>query len=326
MSNLKLNIAAIIFAIFALTSCQKETMSELNPTTAITTQRDISAEGISMYHPDAKTAATAQTMRNSATSRERNFTTISADAGPIFDDTKGEGNFIDKSFGACLADYPWDFKGEDNVYIFEVKDQPEALVTHHVTISDLTNDVDLFVYTLDENNYVRDCKAISMNGGATAESVDMQGLEAGFYIIVVDGWAAGVTSTYNMEFYTTAIGANPATLNAVDTLTKINYGAIYEDGSSHDIGFFEVIGEILNDDNTSSVSFREHNVEGDLPHFGENTENDYYFVKVDSDEWSVYLRDESRGVNIQLDLYRMKVVYSDDAGNAFDLYDITYAY
>jgi len=286
MSNVKLNFAAIILAIFALTSCQKETMSELNSTTETTTQRALPVEGIHIYNEAAKTAATTRTMKNQATSRERNFTTISPDAGPIFDDTYGEGNFIDKSFGACLADYPWDFKGEDNVYIFEVKHQPEALV----------------------------------------ESVDMQGLEAGFYIIVVDGYAAGITSSYNMEFYTSAVSANPPSINAVDTLTKFNYGTIYEDGSFHEIGFFEVIGEILNDDNTATTSFREHNVEGDLPHFGENTANDFYFIKVASDEWSIYLRDESRGINIQLDMHRNKVVYSDDNGNAFDLYDITYAY
>jgi len=326
MSNLKLNFAAIIFAIFALTSCQKETMSELNPTTETSTQRNLPAAGINSYNPDAKTSATNRTMATQATSRERNFTLIAADAGPIFDDTYGEGNTLDKSNGTCLADYSWDFKGEDNIYIFEVLDQAEALVTHHVAISDLQNDLDLFVYTLDENNYIRDCKAISMNGGTTAESVDMQGLEAGYYIIVVDGWTAGVTSSYNMEFYTTAVSTNPPSINAVDTLTQIQFGTVYEDNSSHQIGFFEVTGAILGDDNEEIITFREHSIEGDLPHFGENTENDFYFIKVGSDEWSIYLRDESRGVNIQLDMYRKKVVYSDDNGNAFDLYDIIYAY
>lgn len=47
------------------------------------------------------------------------------------------------------------------------------------------------------------------------------------------------------------------------------------------------------------------------------------FMEVNRDEWSVYLRDDSRGVNIQLDLYRNKVVYSDDNGGRFDLYDIS---
>lgn len=48
----------------------------------------------------------------------------------------------------------------------------------------------------------------------------------------------------------------------------------------------------------------------------------HYFHEEDRDEWSVYIRDESRGVNLQLDIHRMKVTYSDDEGNSFELYDI----
>lgn len=58
----------------------------------------------------------------------------------------------------------------------------------------------------------------------------------------------------------------------------------------------------------------------------ENPEGgNFEFIEVTRDEWSVYLRDEDRGVNIQLDVHRMMVVYSDDNGNAFDLYEITNA-
>ena len=37
----------------------------------------------------------------------------------------------------------------------------------------------------------------------------------------------------------------------------------------------------------------------------------FRFKEVARDEWSVYLRDDSRGVNIQLDLHTKKVMYSD---------------
>jgi len=53
--------------------------------------------------------------------------------------------------------------------------------------------------------------------------------------------------------------------------------------------------------------------------------NDFNFTEVMRDDWSVYLRDASRGVNIQLDLHTKKVMYSDDNGNAFPLYDVTRA-
>ena len=38
----------------------------------------------------------------------------------------------------------------------------------------------------------------------------------------------------------------------------------------------------------------------------------YDFQEVTRDDWSVYLRDDSRGVNVQLDLHTKKVMYSDD--------------
>jgi len=38
----------------------------------------------------------------------------------------------------------------------------------------------------------------------------------------------------------------------------------------------------------------------------------YKFLEINRDDWSVYLVDDSRGVNIQLDLHTKKVMYSDD--------------
>ncbi len=42
-----------------------------------------------------------------------------------------------------------------------------------------------------------------------------------------------------------------------------------------------------------------------------NPDGNFYFTEIGRDEWSVYLRDKSRNVDIQLDLHRMEVVYSD---------------
>ena len=49
----------------------------------------------------------------------------------------------------------------------------------------------------------------------------------------------------------------------------------------------------------------------------------FNFVEQSRDAWSVYLRDNSRGVNIQLDLHRKMIIYSDDKGQRFDLYQIS---
>lgn len=54
-----------------------------------------------------------------------------------------------------------------------------------------------------------------------------------------------------------------------------------------------------------------------------NDGGSFSFVEQGRDAWSVYLRDNSRGVNIQLDLHRKVIVYSDDKGQRFDLYQIS---
>ncbi|WP_424101249.1 hypothetical protein [Moorena producens] len=48
----------------------------------------------------------------------------------------------------------------------------------------------------------------------------------------------------------------------------------------------------------------------------------FEFVEVNRDEWSVYMNDSSRGVSIQIDLYRKKVRYSDRNTPWRDLYEV----
>lgn len=48
----------------------------------------------------------------------------------------------------------------------------------------------------------------------------------------------------------------------------------------------------------------------------------FRFDEVQRDEWSVYLVDRSRGVNLQLDLHTRKVMYSDATTQRSPLYDI----
>jgi hypothetical protein len=51
----------------------------------------------------------------------------------------------------------------------------------------------------------------------------------------------------------------------------------------------------------------------------------FRFVEVQRDEWSVYLNDPSRNVQLQLDLFRRKVSYGTNGGPRSDLYAITSA-
>ena len=51
----------------------------------------------------------------------------------------------------------------------------------------------------------------------------------------------------------------------------------------------------------------------------------FQFVESNRDDWSVYMKDSSRGVSIQIDLHRKKVRYSDPNTPWRDLYDLLYA-
>ena len=48
----------------------------------------------------------------------------------------------------------------------------------------------------------------------------------------------------------------------------------------------------------------------------------FHFVETNRDMWSVHLQDASRGVQIFIDYWRMKVTYADNSGRKFDLYNI----
>ena len=51
----------------------------------------------------------------------------------------------------------------------------------------------------------------------------------------------------------------------------------------------------------------------------------FRFAEMQRDEWSVYLNDASRNVQIQLDLFRRKISYGTGGGPRSDLYDVVSA-
>jgi hypothetical protein len=88
---------------------------------------------------------------------------------------------------------------------------------------------------------------------------------------------------------------------------------------------------VVNGPNVSSVAFGQGGAQlgeyrqtapGQWVETNEGGAVTFNFVETQRDEWSVYLLDQSRAVNIQIDLFRKKVVYSDSASSKFDLYDV----
>lgn len=270
MNNLKSIFALIIFAAFSMTSCQKEGMSELQTTTTevAASDRNIPTEGIHYINEAAKTQATMSTVEAQAQSRSRALYLISA--GDRYETTTvGQGNSLDQSnYPNCerpdgsqiFGEYGEPFTGEDMVYYLSVEDSPEAITTHHIS-TEGTIDVDLFIFALDRNGYMQECKAISITPGTGNENIDVQ-LSAGAYIIVVDAYSAGVAGDYTIEVAQSAVSANPPSLIDIDAVQSVNgqYGSLENRGDStwylHNvIPHFdaEIFQEIGRTDNSISI-------------------------------------------------------------------------
>ncbi|MGJ8669468.1 MAG: mannan-binding lectin [Oceanococcus sp.] len=59
--------------------------------------------------------------------------------------------------------------------------------------------------------------------------------------------------------------------------------------------------------------------------YGDHGGPRFTFQETHRDDWSVYLLDRSRGVDLQIDIHRKKVLYGENGGQKRDLYSITQA-
>ena len=270
MNNLKSIFALIIIAAFTMTSCQKEGLSELQTTTTevAANNRNVPAEGIHYINEYARTLATMSTIEAQAQSRTRAIYGIST--GDRYETTTiGQGNTLDQTNypnceredgSAIFGEYGEPFTGEDMIYYLSVDESPEAIVTQHIS-TEGTTDIDLFVFALDRNGYIQECKAISITPGTGNENIDVQ-LSTGAYIIVVDAYGAGVAGDYVIEVAQSAVSANPPSLTDIDAVKWVNgqYGSLENMGDStwylHNvIPHFgsEVFQEIARTDNSISI-------------------------------------------------------------------------
>lgn len=269
MNNLKSIFALIIFAVF-MTSCQKESLSELKTTTqeASITNRNIPAEGIHYVNESARTLATMQTVEAQAQARTRAIYTIAA-GDRYHTTTVGQRNTLDQTNypncertdgSAIFGEYGEPFTGDDMIYYLSVEDSPEAILTHHISTEGET-DLDLFVFALNRDGYIQECKAISITPGTGNENIDVQ-LSSGAYIIVVDAYGAGVAGEYTIEVAQSAVSANPPSLTDIDAVSQVNgqFGSLQNAGEGawylHNvIPHFgsEIYNEIARTDNTLSI-------------------------------------------------------------------------
>ena len=128
MKNLNLTIVAIIIALFALTSCEKESMQEMSAETTTQSERNLPTEGINIVFEEVKTQASAAKFKQSAQSRNKGYKEI--DCGFDYDGcTIGQGNSLDdRHYPSNVSDLA-DFNGEDEYFFFEVEATPNMIMT-----------------------------------------------------------------------------------------------------------------------------------------------------------------------------------------------------
>ncbi|MEM1328879.1 MAG: hypothetical protein AAGI23_23175 [Bacteroidota bacterium] len=313
MKNLNIITIVTLLSLFVFSACQKDEVASLSD--AISAQRSIPAEGIHTINEDAKTEAPLNLFEQEGDieSRAQYARQISCGTGKFYSTNRGATSTLNAHNSPCLDPNGDSFNGEDKFYIFRVDEQPNAIVTHHFTLGDMTDDLDLFLYTLTNTYRIKDCKATSMTIGTDDEKIEVQGLNAGYYLLVVDGWIEQAISDYSLEVYCSAVSADPPSSFIMDDATVISFGTIYSDNTSSDIG------QIYRPTNTSVWK---HHI-WDIPHF-DTFENDPIVEEIARDEATAtsYLYNQAAGLYIQLDFYSSKLNYLGNNGEVLQSYDI----
>ena len=409
MKNLNVIAAILLVIFFALTSCQKENMADLpqaSIATEMNTERNLPAGGIHIVNELVQTEATARVINEKASSRSRTVTGI--ECGTVYDGcTQNQGNSLTANqYPSCIRELGATFSGEDQIFYLVVPSTPEAIMTYDISLTGMSQDLDLFLLALDANGRISECKAISINGYDEDEHITVTGLNPGAYVVMVDAYKAGITSHFQLAINCSAVSANPPSVSSMDQVSRITttqtsfnnlsgywfdemepphfatpYAEVARTESSitierkvvvqntetttsvqfdlatnqatitettkvsssngttlaSSIRLDQIVNVEYNEDQAavgySSIEFAEIGGTAGIGAFVQETDSkwleyafasnaEHHFVETSRNATSIILRDNGRGVTIRLDFSTYKVVYSDDAGTSFDLYDI----
>tara|TARA_R110000772_G_scaffold49100_1_gene112210 strand:+ start:3119 stop:3970 length:852 start_codon:yes stop_codon:yes gene_type:complete len=116
-----------------------------------------------------------------------------------------------------------------------------------------------------------------------------------------------------------AIGLSVATIGLV-SFVQIGHAQTKRQWTTQQ----DVTGYNVTSANFRGGSFRKTG-DGRWTEFNANGRPTFRFSETGRDEWSVYLNDRSRNVQLQIDIYRKWVTYGTNGGPKSDLYQITSA-
>lgn len=235
MKNLNVTFVAILFALFALTSCEKESMTEMTDTTTpttieietATTQRNIPTKGINVIFDEVVTLSNSKTFRETAQSRNSGYKEIGC--GFDYDGcTKNQGNSLDyRYYPSNVNNLGAPFDGEDEYFFLEIEATPGMIMYYDIELSELTTDLDLFVFALDNQNRISQTKAMSVNPNTESEKISLTDLAPGIYIVVVDAYRRGIAGHYNLTMECSAVPPPPS-IEVKKVVT--NFGTFWANG------------------------------------------------------------------------------------------------
>lgn len=93
----------------------------------------------------------------------------------------------------CLSSY-WAFNAPEELYPFSISNAEEVTFS----LTNLRADLDIFVFTLDNQGNLGQCIGYSINGGIRNESLTLD-LWAGEYVVIVDGYNSSQISNFTLS-------------------------------------------------------------------------------------------------------------------------------
>lgn len=284
MRNTKSIIAAIIIAIFTLTSCQKESISELSQD--VTSTQNRTTPETNTVNTAIKTQFTERMKKTMATSRSRNNETLSCMDGPIIGNTANSDNYFDAINSPCLDGNGDFFDGPDKSYTFLVTDSPGENLRLSIILTKMQQDLDLFVFSLDNQGRTGECVATSITHGLEDEVLEVGDLAQGYYIVVVDGWNKNIQSTFELITYCSSSQEVPESF----AKTLVNKVIIGEIGMAEEATIFQQI---------STTKWMITGTESGIADT---------ITEISRDNQNIYLKFDSSSEEFQLDLRNKKIL------------------
>lgn len=338
MTTLKSIISIVtITVLFLCTACEKDAMHDLDQQVKSPAEKGLMpgsrmAETSNYVLDHVVTEDLSGAAVPNPNARGAKACLIKCSTGIIYASNKGGSNNIDATNMPCdpMSD---NFDGEDRFYYFKAGNSEEISgeFIYTITLSDLDDDLDLFVYALDASGRIKDCKGASITIGPTAaESIELVAPGQGYYLIVVDAYDKTVVSDFALELICDTIGSETPcwdlngngqkdqdedknqdnVVNEDDCstrqLTKINY---QDDGVAP--------GEWTGTFTLSDTS--EYTMEEVYSHGALVEVNNYDILG--RNQWQMFLRDRQRNIDVVVDLSTGQIIASDHNG-AFAAYSI----